>query len=141
MNRPEKTLPLLLVVDDSIEDIEILALQLKNSGLGFTLQTCEDAELASRTLAGYTANHDRPALIILDLHLPPTDGESVFRDIRKNPALERTPVLIMTTSASPTELNRFRTQPYTHVITKPFSLNEYTPVINTIRNLLVSQLT
>jgi CheY-like chemotaxis protein len=130
------SVPAILLIDDSEEDVDLLSIQLKQNGLAFTLSVCENTDRASQFIAGCRSADDAPDLIVLDLHLPPKNGEAVFRAIRNSPALAQTPVLIMTTSASPVELETFRTQPNTRVATKPYALSEYGAVLNIIRALL-----
>jgi CheY-like chemotaxis protein len=116
--------------------VELLTLRLKLSGLAFTLRACENTDQAKHFIEACRPGVPAPRLIVLDLHIPPENGEAVFRAIRANADLRRTPVLIMTTSAAPSELNVFRSEPFTRVTTKPGSLKEYDMIVETITTLL-----
>lgn len=46
----------------------------------------------------------RPALILLDLHLPATDGYEVLRQIKQDARLRTIPVVVLTASANPRDV-------------------------------------
>ena len=47
------------------------------------------------------ADQVRPKLILLDIQLPSMDGYAVARELRKNAALDRTPIVAVTSYAMP----------------------------------------
>ncbi len=49
-----------------------------------------------------------PDLVLLDLHLPTIDGETVVREIRSDPATAATPVLVISGDANPATKRRLR---------------------------------
>ena len=59
--------------------------------------------MASRLLSflrkeGIYKDVRKPDLILLDLNLPRKDGREVLAEIKKDPALKRIPVVVLTTS-------------------------------------------
>jgi CheY-like chemotaxis protein len=134
-------IPTILMIDDSAEDVELLSINLRSAGVQYKLDICETTDQASGYINACKTAAALPKLVVLDLHLPPKNGEAVFQEIRKSAHLRDFPVLIMTTSASPIELNAFRSQPNTEVATKPYSLDEYRPIVDTIRRMLNSDAT
>ncbi len=61
----------------------------------------------------------RPDLILLDIGLPGEDGYAVLRDLRANPALQRTRVVAVTAQTSPAELQRAQAAGFDGFIGKP----------------------
>jgi CheY-like chemotaxis protein len=45
----------------------------------------------------------RPDLIVLDVKLPKDNGDAVLRHVRRQPWLNRVPVIMLTSSASPAD--------------------------------------
>jgi CheY-like chemotaxis protein len=86
------------VVEDSDEDFTTImegALQagVKNPMLRFT---SGDQFLQKITSADYRRN--LPALVLLDLNLPGTDGRQTLAELRRHMSLRQVPVLVLTTS-------------------------------------------
>ena len=81
--------PLALVVEDSpTQALEIVA-ALKTQG--FQVVTAEDG------VAGLeVAYQQRPALIVLDVHLPEMNGYQVCRRLKRNPDMASIPVIMLT---------------------------------------------
>lgn len=65
------------------------------------LHRCSRADQTFRLLEEWQQQPswgELPALIVLDLNLPGTDGRSVLTELRRRPALKRIPVVIFSTS-------------------------------------------
>lgn len=80
-------------------------------------------------------NAPSPDLLILDLNLPRLDGVEVLRWVRRHPEWSRLPVMIL--SSSPQEAieervhqGNARAEAY---LTKPFDVDEFLSIGNTIR--------
>lgn len=75
-----------------------------------------------------TPVHEHPCLIVLDMNMPVFSGRETLPLIKANATLQRIPVVIFTTSASPLDkhfCNRFQTE----MITKPASLESLEQVV------------
>jgi CheY-like chemotaxis protein len=93
----------LLIVEDSPEDYEATVRSLTRSGWRNRIIHCEDGDDALDYLQHRGSFSDplrapRPALILLDLNLPGTDGREVLAAIKQDERLKSIPVLILTTS-------------------------------------------
>jgi two-component system, chemotaxis family, response regulator Rcp1 len=53
---------------------------------------------------GNHANAPRPDPMLLDLNLPEKDGRDVLAELKDSPALKSIPVVVLTTSASETDV-------------------------------------
>jgi two-component system NtrC family sensor kinase len=89
--------PLVLVIDDSPTVLEQLAAALTTAG--FRVAVAHTGEEGLRI-----AVERRPSAIIVDGVLPGIDGLTVVRRVRSDPALRRTPCLLLTGSGTIDEL-------------------------------------
>jgi PAS domain S-box-containing protein len=78
-----------LVIDDSQQDREYLSTVLQSAGIAVV--TAASGEEGWRL-----AQQRPPDLVVLDLMMPDTDGFSVLKKLRQNPATEDVPVFIYT---------------------------------------------
>ena len=84
--------PLILVVDDVPDNVEILQLRLESQG--YEVITAGDGEAALAVV------HDKlPDLVLLDIMMPKLDGISAVKRLKADPALPFTPVILVTARA------------------------------------------
>jgi CheY-like chemotaxis protein len=92
----------ILLVEDCPEDCEATIRALKRSGLENPVVHCVDGDEAldylHRRGAYAQPRAPRPAMVLLDLNLPGTDGRQVLSEIKSDASLRSIPVLIFTTS-------------------------------------------
>lgn len=91
----------ILVVEDSDEDFDTLQVALRATALENEIcrVTNGDECLARLRSGSYTAFH-RPALVMMDLNTPGTDGRGALESIKADPALRDLPVVVLSTSAN-----------------------------------------
>jgi CheY-like chemotaxis protein len=65
------------------------------------------------------AAEELPRLILLDIQLPTMDGYAVARELRKNPALENTPIIAVTSYAMAGDKDKALAAGCTGYIEKP----------------------
>jgi two-component system response regulator len=99
----------ILLVDDSVEDVELTVLALRRSKICNNIQIAEDGAEALDFLFCRGPFQDRsfshpPKLILLDLKLPKVDGMEVLRAIRADERTKAIPVVILTSSKEQTDL-------------------------------------
>ncbi|HQP11921.1 MAG TPA: response regulator, partial [Candidatus Omnitrophota bacterium] len=82
----------ILLVDDAREILDLMQAMLEGQGYEVIVATNGVEGLAK-------AKKDRPQLIIADVLMPEMDGYLFFKELRKDPATERIPVLIITARA------------------------------------------
>lgn len=126
----------ILVVEDSDEDFEATMRAFRKSEVTRPVRRCSDGEEALDYLLrrGHYALPDqapRPSMILLDLNLPGTDGREVLEQIKANEETRRTPVVILSTSSSPRDIDacyRFGANSY---IIKPVNFDRFLRSIRT----------
>src|SRR4028119_1331234 len=80
---------LVLVVDDTVDNLVIISLHLQQSG--YRVVTATDGEEAIKVA---TLTH--PDLILMDISMPGLDGLGATRKIREHPTLRPVPVIAVT---------------------------------------------
>lgn len=80
-----------LIVEDDVAIIELLEEALAEAGYEVAAAMGEDALAQARAL--------RPAVILLDLHMPGMDGAAVSRQLHADPRTTGVPVVLMSAHA------------------------------------------
>jgi CheY-like chemotaxis protein len=93
----------IVVVEDSDEDFEALSRAFNRLDVRVPVQRFTDADdcleyLRGEAHAGNIAS--RPALILLDLNLPGTDGKEALQEIKSDGDLRAIPVTVVTSSTN-----------------------------------------
>lgn len=97
--------PFLLVVEDSDEDFDTVLDAARRSGLKHEIRRAVTADDCLRLLGEWERERlPEPALVLLDLNTPGTDGRDVLRTIRQNDRLRTLPLVILSTSANPRDV-------------------------------------
>jgi len=127
----------LLVVEDSNEDFEAFCRMIRKSAIVNPIYRCTDGEDALDFLhrAGpYSdaAKAPRPAMILLDLNLPGTDGREVLAEIKQDSNLKIIPVVVFTTSANPKDIEFCYWNGVNGYILKPIDVNKLMRTIQVV---------
>src|SRR5207249_5534648 len=98
-----------------------------------------DGDEAVEYLGGTGRYQDRtryplPALVLLDLKLPRKNGIEVLHWLRQQPALRRLPVVVLTSSKEPNDVNRAYDQGANSYLVKPLGFDA---LLNLVRSLNV----
>lgn len=102
-------LPSMLLIDDSDEDYESAIWALRRVAFDDRIVRCASGDealdlLYHRGQFADTASTWRPALIVLDLNLPGTDGRELLLQVKGDAALRTIPVVVYTTSSNPKDI-------------------------------------
>jgi CheY-like chemotaxis protein len=102
--------PVVLIVEDDADTIQLIRLSLLKSGFGNKVLAVRDGEEAVDYLLGQNKFASRldyplPQLILLDLKLPRMDGFEVLKWLRTWPPGQRIPVVVLTNSVLQCDLS------------------------------------
>jgi CheY-like chemotaxis protein len=86
---------------------------------------------------GKYAEAARPDLILLDLNLPRRDGREVLAEIKTDDALQRIPVIVLTTSAADEDIIRSYQLHANAYVTKPVDFDRFISVVRQIDEFFV----
>jgi CheY-like chemotaxis protein len=129
----KQTQPLLLV-EDSDEDFETFRRMMRKVSFTNPIYRCADGDEALDFLY-HTGNYidsaqaPRPAIILLDLNLPGTDGREVLAQIKQDDALKTIPVVVFTTSSNPKDIEACYRYGVSGYIIKPINISILTRTI------------
>jgi chemotaxis family two-component system response regulator Rcp1 len=129
----------ILLVEDSLADICLLRLALKDAGPNFELTVLHDGAEALAFVRGQGkyADTPRPDLVVLDQMLPKHDGTEVMQAIRSSERMKRIPVVLMTSVAPLRHSATNDTRGIDHQIIKPLNLQEYLNIGVVLRDILL----
>ncbi|HET9188570.1 MAG TPA: EAL domain-containing response regulator [Acidothermaceae bacterium] len=116
-----------LVVDDNVANVQLLSTLLSRSGLR-TVRSALDAQAALDAV-----RESEPDVILLDLHMPKTDGYAVLERLAIMTDVEYLPVLVLTADTTKDAAHRALSLGARDFLTKPFDATE---VVLRVRNLL-----
>lgn len=118
-----------LVIDDDASVRLLLRAALKRAG------TTQLHEADNGQDGVMLAQRELPDIILLDVMMPGMDGMQTLQALRQYDATADTPVVFMSASVSPTDLERFEKLDVAGVIAKPFSV---TGIADQLRSVLAS---
>jgi chemotaxis family two-component system response regulator Rcp1 len=123
----------ILLVEDCESDIFLFRHALKSIKMPIVLSVVEDGEQALAFLFHRVpyAQVEQPDIILLDLNLPATSGFEVLAALEHDPRLKFIPVIILTTSDHPDDIDRCYELGANAYLTKPFGLENLNAVVKT----------
>ena len=122
----ENRVPTVYFIDDSATMREVIKIAFRRENI--QVITCADAASA---LAQF--EQTKPDAVITDVIMPDTDGYSVCSQIKENPELRSTPVLLMSGVVNKSVADKAVSVKADELIRKPFQPQE---LINRVRALL-----
>jgi len=81
------------------------------------------AETGTRALE--LAHEKKPNLVLLDLDLPDIHGSKVLESLQAQPETARTPVIVISADATPSQIERMLTAGARNYLTKPFEIRRF----------------
>jgi CheY-like chemotaxis protein len=121
----------ILLVEDNPDDAELTRIAFAEAGVDYRLQVVGDGVQALAYLRG-SAPADLPSLVLLDLNLPKLDGREVLEAIRAEPATRSLPVVVLTTSAEPFDVDTVYELGANSYIQKPVEFERFVDVVRQI---------
>ena len=123
---------LILLVEDSEADAILVQEALGQVSDAHSVEIVTDGERALARLRSTTAT--RPDLVLLDLNLPRKDGRAVLAEIKSDEALKTIPVIVLTTSSAPADIDFAYTHCANSYVRKPLGLDALVEAAAAIRD-------
>lgn len=126
-----------LVVEDNPDHALLVKLALARVDPNLDIRVCSDGREAVDLLSRAAPSEDRalrsvPDLVLLDLSMPRLDGFGVLEWVGQEAALERMPVIVLTSSSSPMDEARAMDLGASGFFTTPANLEDLGEMIRTI---------
>ena len=116
----------ILLVEDSPTDAAILSAAFDEVGCHWPIQIAQTGDEALALLQQTDSNaHVHPQLILLDLNLPGKNGYEVLREIKNNNLWQKIPTIVLSSSATPCDIERSYQLRANAYITKPTNFSDY----------------
>ncbi len=121
----------ILMVEDSPGAVRLTIEALRDAGLPNRLHVVEDGTAALDFLYGRAPYGDaiRPDLVLLDLNLPRKNGTEVLDEIRRDPALNGIPVVILSTPHAEAAVARCKALAANCYVVKPMDYEGFVAVV------------
>jgi two-component system, chemotaxis family, response regulator Rcp1 len=116
-----------LLVEDNAADVMVVEEILQQQSVRFEITVARDGQQAIQLLQGLDANTslERFDIALLDLNLPKHTGHEVLAVLRKTKRSGDIPVIIVTSSRSPSDIKRARELGATEYFEKVADLDAY----------------
>lgn len=115
-----------LLVEDSDDDILIVERAFKTLGLGHDLRAVATGEEA---LAQLEAGTVRPDLVLLDINLPGLSGFEVLRRMRNNQAVRTVPITVLSASEREHDIAEAYEAGANSYLVKPIKFEQFTQLL------------
>jgi CheY-like chemotaxis protein len=127
----------ILLVEDNTDHAELVKRSFKECEIPNEIIHTKDGEEALNYLNEKLINKTSesfplPNLILLDLRLPKIDGVNVLTSIKSNKNLKQIPVVVLTTSESPYDIEKSYSNNANSYLVKPSDYPNYKKMINTL---------
>jgi len=125
----------LLLVEDSEGDVRLMQEALKQGKFSSHLHVVGDGEEALQYLRrqGKYGQARRPDLELLDLNLPRKDGRQVLAEVKADPALRSIPMLVLTNSKAPQDVEKTYLLGANCYIAKPLDWDQFLTVVTALQ--------
>ncbi len=130
----------ILLVEDAPGDVRLTFEAFKKATISTHLHVAKDGSEALDFLykKGVHSISPRPDLVILDLNIPKINGHEVLAQIKNDPDLKRIPVVILTSSRNPEDIQRSYNAHANCYLTKPSQLTDFFDVIRALEEFWLS---
>jgi len=131
----------ILLVEDQPADVRLTKEILADGKVAKDVHVATDGEQAMAFLRrqGEFADSPRPDLVLLDLNLPRMDGREVLAQIKSDPDLLRTPVIVLTTSSAERDVLDAYEHRANAYVTKPIDLDEFVSAVASIEQFWLTR--
>ena len=127
----------ILLVEDNADDVELTRIAFSEAKIANPLHVVGNGVEALDYLCGrgrYAngARPESPALVLLDLNMPRMDGREVLQAIRAEVQTRSLPVVVMTTSAEPFDVEACYSLGANSYIRKPVDFGQFMQAVKQV---------
>jgi CheY-like chemotaxis protein len=127
---------MVLLVEDNPMDAYMIENTLKSTGLPLNIITATDSGEAMDVFKQFERSGQGLALIVLDWKLPSNSGEELLTYARQSKACGDVPILVASSSSSPSEIREMMKHGATAYFPKASDYDEYSDLKRLVLKLL-----
>ena len=125
---------LIVLIEDDDGHAELVERNLNRAGLSNGIQRLRDGQEALEFVRGEGAFNTRlpnqSMLLLLDIKMPRVDGIEVLRQLKADPQTALVPIIMLTTTDDPREIQRCYELGCSVYVTKPVDYQAFVDAIN-----------
>ena len=120
----------ILLAEDNSEDAEMTLRALRRNNLANNVRWVKDGAEALDYL--FSATTRPPKLVLLDIKMPKVDGIEVLRRVKADPATQKIPVVVMTSSNEQSDITESYQLGANGYVVKPVEFGAFVEAISKI---------
>lgn len=120
----------ILVAEDDDGHAELIIGYFRKSGLQNPIIRFVDGQHAMDFFVGPDFKKDRAYLLMLDIRMPKLDGVEVLRKMKADPSLRDIPIIMLTTTDDPREVETCYRLGCNFYVTKPVDFNDFAETLH-----------
>jgi len=126
----------ILIAEDDIGHARLIEKNLARAGLNNPIIRFENGQaildFLFRRCGPPKRNTDTPYLLLLDIRMPQVDGAEVLRQVKEDKELRKIPVIMLTTTDDPREVERCHGLGCSSYIVKPVDYDKFADAIKNL---------
>ncbi len=128
----------ILLAEDNPADVQLVREALEDRSVDCGLRVVPDGAQAIAFIEEIDGNSALPcpSLLLLDLHLPERNGEEILRRLRAGERCGQTPVVILTSSDAPSDVENATRHAALHYFRKPSDIDEYFKLGDIVKGIM-----
>jgi CheY-like chemotaxis protein len=128
----------ILLAEDNPADVQLVREALEDRSVACGLHVVHDGAQAIAFIERIDGNSafPCPSLVLLDLHLPKRNGEEILRCLRASERCGQTPVVVLTSSDSPSDVENATRHAALYYFRKPSALDEYLRLGDIVKDII-----
>jgi len=127
---------IVLIADDDAGHARLIEKNLSRAGLSNPIQRFENGQQVLDFCfgkgGGPRRDPDAPYLLLLDIRMPQVDGVEVLRQLKADAELRTMPVIMLTTTDDPREVERCHALGCSNYIVKPVDYDKFAEAIKNL---------
>jgi CheY-like chemotaxis protein len=131
----------ILIAEDDDGHAELIMDNLRQAGVFNRMLRFRDGQetLDFFSSAGEGARWEkgRAYMLLLDIRMPKVDGVEVLRQLKSNPELKNVPIIMLTTTDDPREINNCYSLGCNCYVTKPVDYNKFAEMLHRLGLFIV----
>jgi CheY-like chemotaxis protein len=124
-----------LIADDDLGHVRLIEKNLQRAGLHNRIEHFDNGQAILDFLFGHGPRrraNEASYLLLLDIRMPQIDGVEVLRQIKADPELRKIPIIMLTTTDDPREVENCHAVGCSNYVVKPVDYEKFAEAIKQV---------